>query len=125
MSTPSRYCWSPKRTINGTMCTPSACASAGEMSAVLSVTRWINSLEREHVRVVLLASRLELELDCGIDAAESLDQSLGVLFTPLVTAVHGHQFRLLRLRLEHRVDDLEVFVADLRDHIVDHRDHIA
>src|SRR5580700_1549727 len=125
MSTPSRYCWSPKRTINGTTCTPSACASDGEMSAVLSVTRWINSLEREHVRVVLLSSRLKLELDCGIAATQSLDQGLGVLLSHLVAAVHRHQFRLLGLRLEHRIDDFQILAADLGDHIIDHSDHIA
>src|ERR1035438_5009544 len=93
------------------------------MSAVLSVTRWINSLEREHIRVVLLSSRLELELDGGMAATQSLDQRLGVRLTDLVTAVHGDQFQLLGLRLEHRVDDTEILVADLGDHIVNDSDH--
>src|ERR1700733_12665456 len=125
MSTPSRYCSSPKRTINGTTRTPRACASDGEMSDVVSVTRWINSLEREHIRVVLLSSRLELELGCRIGATQCLDERIGVLVAHLVAAVHGDQFRLLGLLFEHGVDDFDVIAADLGDDVVDDSDNVA
>src|SRR5580698_8177266 len=105
MSTPSRNCSSPKRTINGTTCTASASASATAMSEVLSVTRWITSLEREHVRVVLLSSRLQLEFRARVILAKGGHERVGVIGADLVPAIHRDQFRFRLLCVEHRIDD--------------------
>src|ERR1039457_7029057 len=113
MSMPSRNCSSPKRTTRGTMCTPSACASEGAISDVLSVTRWITLLEREHVRVVLLSPRLQLELRLRMRGEQAGDQRLRLFIADLSTAVHGHQFWFHRLRFQHRLDDREVIAPDL------------
>src|ERR1039457_7526120 len=89
------------------------------MSAVLSVTRWITSLEREHVRVVLLSSRLELELNVRMRRSQAADQRLGVVRAHLLAAVHRDQLRLCRLCAQHRVDDREAIAPDLGDLVVD------
>src|ERR1039457_2676500 len=120
MSMPSRNCSSPKRTIRGTTCTPNACASEGEISEVLSVTRWITLLEREHVRVVLLSPRLELELRLRMRGAQAGDQRLRLFLADLGTAVHRHQLWFHRLRFQHRVDDREVIAPDLGDRSEEH-----
>src|ERR1039457_4489429 len=122
---PSRYCSSPNRTISGTICTPSACASEGGISDVLSVTRWITLFEREHVRVVLLSPRLQLELGLGVRGSQAADQCRRLLLIDLVTGIHGDQFRLRILRLKHRLDDAEIIAADLGDHVINHRDDVA
>src|ERR1700680_5029972 len=125
MSTPSRNCSSPKRTTSGTTLTPSAFASEGEISAVLSVTRWITSLEGEHVWIVLLTPVVQLEFGALMGAVEGFDQRRGVAGTHVLAAVHGDQLGRGGLRGEHGLDDLEITVADLGDLVVDDRDDVA
>src|ERR1700674_2124021 len=125
MSTPSRNCSSPKRTTSGTTLTPSAFASDGEMSAVLSVTRWITSLEGEHVRIVLLTPGVQLELGSLMGAAQGFDQRLGVGGAHVLAAVHGDQLGGGGLRGEHGLDDLEIVVPDLGDLVVDDGDDVT
>src|ERR1700690_3205019 len=118
MSTPSRYCSLPNRTVSGTTLTPSGSASEGEMSDVLSVTRWITSLEGEHVRIVLLTPGVDLELGGAVCGTQGADQRHRVGLRDVVAAVHRDQLGHDRFRREHRLDDAEIVVADLGDLVV-------
>src|ERR1700719_4229 len=121
MLTPLRYSSLPKRTMSGTTLTPSACASDGVMSDVLSVTRWITSLEGEHVWIVLLAPGVQFELSPLVCTTKGGDQRLRIRRADLVTAVHGDQLRRRCLRGQDSFDDVVKIVPDLGDLIIDHR----
>src|ERR1700682_3179678 len=125
MSMPSRNCSSPNRTTSGTTLIPSVCASDGEMSAVLSVTRWITSLEGEHVRIVLLTPGVQLELGSLVGAAQGANQRLCIRGGHVLAAVDGDQLRRCGLRREHGLDDLEIIIPHLGDLVVDDRDDVA
>src|SRR5437899_472231 len=125
MSTPSRNCCSPNRTVRGTTVTPIAAASFWVMSEVLSVTTWITALlERQHVRVVILTADLKLELDARVPLPQCSNEVLAIFMLHLPAAVHGYQLRCgLRAR-QHGLDDRQISLAHLCDLFVDDCDDI-
>src|ERR1700719_771045 len=125
MLTPLRYSSLPKRTMSGTTLTPSACASDGVMSDALSVTRWITSLEVEHIWIVLLAPGVQFELSALVRTTKGCDQSLRIRRPGRATAVHRGQPRRPRMRGQDSFDDVVKIVPDLGDLVIDHRDDVT
>src|SRR5450631_4781425 len=95
-------------------------ASSGRMSEVESVTILItSSLQREDVRVVLLAPVVHLERCLREALAKAGRECVGVSGGHVAAAVDGDQLRWCVRRPENRIDDAGLVAAHLENLVVE------